>query len=316
MNAPANTTASDDEFGERLEIFFGDASDAIARVYARLPRPTKGAPALRLEGALAGPHCMYAETLPATARFADLGPGETLLAEALVPEPCFWSAEMPHQYDADVRLTRAGEVLARARRPFAIRPLAAQGRGLYYQSKRWVLRGVLASEAPKSLERLPLWRQCDAAMVIQAPTDDLCREASRIGVLVIAEVDTRDPQSVASELRRLARWPAVGFAVLRPLESPPAAAALETAIKQVAHNLVLCQSVRRDEPLVPQPWAQLAWCELDTAQALAARLAESPLGVVAMRPAGPLASLGTGRSLCDGLQRDLAGHGESAGYIV
>ena len=69
---------------------------------------------LQLTGTLAGPSCLYAKTLQATFSLVDRGPGESLLAEAIVPEPCFWTPEMPQLYQADVQLRRRGEILAHA----------------------------------------------------------------------------------------------------------------------------------------------------------------------------------------------------------
>ena len=84
-----------DEFSERLEIFFGEASDTVAASMLGCAgrKPIKGS---QLTGSLVGPSCLYAETLPARFEFVDRGPGESLLAEAVVPEPCFWTPEMPH----------------------------------------------------------------------------------------------------------------------------------------------------------------------------------------------------------------------------
>ena len=57
-------------------IFAGDSSDALARVYAALPRT--GLPDdARLEGELVGPYCRHSQTLPARIRFLDRGPGPT-----------------------------------------------------------------------------------------------------------------------------------------------------------------------------------------------------------------------------------------------
>ncbi len=111
-----------DEFDEGLEIFFGGAADALARVYARFGGASAGGP-LRLVGTLRGPACQYAQTLPANYPFVDQGPGPSLLAAAVVPEPCFWTPDMPHTYRAELRLERAGQVVARAERTVGIRPL-------------------------------------------------------------------------------------------------------------------------------------------------------------------------------------------------
>ena len=44
--------------------------------------------------------------------FRDLAPNEKGLAEAVVPDPCMWSPEMPHLYQADVEARQGDRVVA------------------------------------------------------------------------------------------------------------------------------------------------------------------------------------------------------------
>ncbi len=62
------------------------------------------------------------------------------MAAAIVPEPCFWTPDMPQIYQAIVELRQAGNVVARAERIVGMRTLGATGRKLFYDGKRWVLR--------------------------------------------------------------------------------------------------------------------------------------------------------------------------------
>ncbi|HEY2893960.1 MAG TPA: hypothetical protein VGJ16_07100, partial [Pirellulales bacterium] len=172
------------EFADGLELFFGDASDAHARVYAQFQ--TSEREGLTLAGRLRGPTCAYAHTLQTTLQFADRGPGPSLLAESYVLEPSFWTPDLPHLYRAELELRRAGEVIARIERPFGMRPLGAIGRKLMFDSRRWVLRGLLAYEAGST--DLQTWRASSLAMVVHNPSDALCDEASRLGVLLVAEL--------------------------------------------------------------------------------------------------------------------------------
>ena len=118
-------------FPDRLELFFGEAADALAHVYARL-RGSDSQSQLQLTGTLRGPSCRYAKTLQATFSLADRGPGNSLLAEAIVPEPCFWTPEMPQLYQGDIQLRRRGEILAHTSRIFGIRRLGAQRQKLLF----------------------------------------------------------------------------------------------------------------------------------------------------------------------------------------
>ncbi|MEX0614239.1 MAG: hypothetical protein WD738_20415 [Pirellulales bacterium] len=96
---------------DTIEIFVSDVNDVEARVFARYVGAAEDraeAEPIVLRGTLRGPYCAGSRTLPAEIAFRDLGPQQIGLAEALVPDPCTWSAELPHLYQADVE-ARQGE---------------------------------------------------------------------------------------------------------------------------------------------------------------------------------------------------------------
>ncbi len=289
-----------EEFDDRLELFFGETSDALARCYARLRYfDARGA---ALNGNLTGPSCVYAETLPARFALADRGPGNSLLAEAVVPEPCFWTPEMPHLYQASVQLRSGGDVLATTDRLFGFRALGAVDRKLFYHGKRWVLRGVRRNE----LSSVPLtgWHASDVVMVVRRPDDTLCAQASRIGVLVVAELDAHD----LDEIRRLARWPAVAMVVL-PTDTT-------VDLDGLAHNLLLAAKIDPHQAWATPPWAQIALCEVTAGDKRIPEITDSPLPTIVSQVADrPFSSIAEARAACDHLQRDLAPH-DLAGYIV
>jgi hypothetical protein len=293
-------------FADRLEVFFGDASDALCHVYARLRGP-EAAQGLQLRGSLKGPSCLYAQTLPATHPLVDRGPGQSLLAEAIVPEPCFWTPEMPHLYRVDVRLERGADVLAREERFFGIRRLAAGGRKLIYDGKRWVLRGISRDKLPTT--ELASWHESDVAMLVRNPDNALCLEASRVGVLLVARLKP----SELNEIHRLSRWPAVAMVVLPNRHT--------IDLGGLAHNLLLAQRFAPGEACALAPWAQVALFDVTPDTEIGsqiARFADCPLPLIAARIAGDTkrSTVAQARTLCDSLQRDLAGRVEPAGYIV
>jgi hypothetical protein len=102
-----------------IEITVGDVNDVEARVYA-LYRPdlkdeaSETAPVL-ISGSLRGPYCETAHTLPAEIRFRHSATGASPTAEALVPDPCVWSPELPHLYHADIEARQGDRVLAEYR---------------------------------------------------------------------------------------------------------------------------------------------------------------------------------------------------------
>jgi Glycosyl hydrolases family 2 len=92
-----------------IEIVVGDATDVEARVIARYQGASQG---VVLRGTLRGPFCEKARTLAAEFEFRGLGDGNGAQSEALVPDPCMWTAEMPHLYQADVEAWREDELVA------------------------------------------------------------------------------------------------------------------------------------------------------------------------------------------------------------
>jgi hypothetical protein len=96
-----------------IEIDVGDVSNIEARVFVRFRSTTSegqgGREPVSLRGTLRGPYCERAHTLPAEDTFRDLGSG---VAEAVVPDPCLWSLELPHLYEADIEAVRAERLVA------------------------------------------------------------------------------------------------------------------------------------------------------------------------------------------------------------
>jgi hypothetical protein len=103
-----------------IEISVGDVTDIEARVIARYLGPSTD---IQLQGTLRGPFCDQARTLPAELVFHKAGDTNTA-AEAIVPDPCMWTPEMPHLYQADVEALRGNEVVAEYHGPVGLRRLA------------------------------------------------------------------------------------------------------------------------------------------------------------------------------------------------
>jgi hypothetical protein len=103
-----------------IEITIGDVTDIEARVIARYLGPSAD---IRLQGTLRGPFCERARTLPAEMVFHKAG-NATLTAEAIVPDPCMWTPEMPHLYQADLEAVSGGEIVAEYHGPVGLRRLA------------------------------------------------------------------------------------------------------------------------------------------------------------------------------------------------
>jgi hypothetical protein len=91
-----------------IEITVGDVTDMEARVHARYTGPEPVA----LRGLLRGPFCERGRTLPADFEFRNLNPNKPNEAEAIVTDPCMWTAEMPHLYQINVKAFAGNRLVA------------------------------------------------------------------------------------------------------------------------------------------------------------------------------------------------------------
>ena len=317
------------EVAPEVELFFGDANDAEARIYARLlsNAPPDG---WEITGVVTGPTCRFAKTLPAAIRFRSCGPGAGPLAEAIVPDPCFWTPDLPFLYRCHLEVGRLpagakpaaplagaanGFRIASPHQPGAvrggdrwlgIRRWGTIGRSLYLDAKRWVPRGV-HRDAPTAAD-LAAAREASAALYVATADDALCLAASQLGVPLF--VDLRGAAQIVEEIRRLGQWPAV-FAILLDPTFP-----CGDELRAAARNTLF--AARIDGPASTQvpSWAQAIVCTAEKGDGLppAARQSNVPLIVVRRLPVAT--SIGEARAACDRLQFDLAPRGDFAGYFV
>jgi hypothetical protein len=302
---------------ESLELFHGEATPAEARVYARLPRKQKidGA-TIELAGNLIGPSCEFAQTLPARIPFVQHRLDDRLLAEAIVPDPCFWTPDLPFLYRAELELRAGGDPAGKIDQTAGIRRLGVRGKSLFFEGKRFVLRGGhrdfeisnLKSEFDRDARRA---RESWTALVVRSPNDDLCDFASRRGMLLVADLTQVDfgSSKLVPELRRLARWPAVGIAIIS------GDANLSAEPRDIARNLPLAQKIAAGQPMNLRPWARLAFTEVSDPAEFARKTADCTLPIVAVRRKAH-GSIEQSRSAADTLQRDLTSFGDFAGYVV
>ncbi len=282
---------------DNLQTFFGATSNAASHLYARLPRAVAD---LRFTGRVIGPFCRHSRTLPASIPLAVL-PGETLLAEAVVPDPCFWTPELPMLYRFDIECSIADSPPLKLQRWLGIRPLGVHARRFLWAARNWVFRGA---QPASDREDWSAWRRQELSCWLRSPSDELLEELSPEGVLVAAEVTD------VADLSRLARWPAVGLAILS------GETATETNAVALAPNVLLGQSFDDHEVLELPSWGHFVAAEVVGADDFAGRVSLCDSPAIACRRADSILSLEQTRAECDRLQRDLAGKGEFAGYVI
>lgn len=288
-----------------IDLFYGELSPQLAHIYARCEE-LPGGQEWTIRGRVRGPECRYAHTLPTNYSFTDLGAGTSLLARAVVPDPCFWTPDLPALYRVSLELRRQSansgeETVQRVERELGLRWLGTRGGSFYLEGKRWVLRGVNSQcvfETP-----LTEWRAEGAAILVDRPSDELCREAAREGVLIV-------PRTAAdqSELRRLSEWASVGIA--RDVAMTP-------DLRRSCPNLILAGKVRSgDGGDDSASSGHVRFVDADRLAADDRRMREHVVPVIAVRRLEGIRTLREARAAVDGLQRDLAPIGDFAGYVI
>jgi hypothetical protein len=238
-----------------------------------------------------------------------MGAGPTLLARAEVPDPCFWSPDLPAIYDVTVNLLRGTEIVATARREIGLRALGVRGRYLALEGKRWVFRGVSNYATAARLPRE--WHAHQAGYVGDHTNLDALAECSQWGALAMVFVPAGDNQTIA-HIHALSHYPGVGI-VATDAALPP-----DFNKSKIAPNLLLAQWLSPEHWSQPEPWADLLLVGADEPEYLTKARALSEVPIIAARfiVDDVVLDLPGARAACDVLQRDLASIGQFAGYVV
>lgn len=289
-----------------IQIFYGAATNTSAQVYAQV-KSVSDLSGLRLTGCVRGPRAEEVRTLPTSIDLADLGPGQSLLARAVVPDPSFWSPDVPAVYDVTVELRDQQRIRETVKRSLGIRHFGARGSSLYLAGRRWVLRGIMADRIDS--DDVDLLLATNASIVSFSPSQKLCEIASRRGVVVAALLPGSE-SSIRKELLRLSLWPAVAVAIIDRDVSPTA------DLKSAAPNIELAQLRRAGQPGAVASWATVAACLANDTAELGELCRDEKRPVLAIQSMDPKMRMSDRRAACDLLQRDLAPFGDFAGYIV
>ncbi|MCH5372362.1 MAG: hypothetical protein JJ992_00170 [Planctomycetes bacterium] len=204
-------TASQTSHLDDVQLFHGPFSPMRADLYARIPNlsPTDG---YRLEGEVYGPLCESSRTLPARARLVDSGGGQTVLARAVVADPCPWSATVPAYYRVRLCLSAGDERLEQRDHTFGFLAAGVAGRRLYRAGQPWVLTALTGGDDVRSIAWED-WRAAELTMIVENPSDECCLWAARHGVPLVAIAEpARSP--LGTEIRRLAKSVSVAIVIL------------------------------------------------------------------------------------------------------
>lgn len=301
-------------------VFYDDAGEASARIYA-LAAPTVDGRLLtvdelaecRLECRVEGPKCRYSTTLPTRVKLTHRGVTNwgdlpAVMAEADLPDPCHWSPELPFLYRVIGELRLGEQVIAEIDQTFGIRPISVVRNRIKFQGKTWVPR-IVRKWIVDPIASLEQWHESATVMSAIEPSDELCNEASAVGVFLFAGVRHGDGFDSPASLRRLSRYPAVAIALIES-EAP-----LLAAIRESARNTLL-SSWQVNVPDSQVVDATDVFIGTTFNSGSEGNLWSSNRPIFAFSELKKKRSLEDARSACDSLQSRLAGKLDPAGYIV
>ncbi len=267
------------------QSFHTQADINVAQVYVRVHADVDLQPywdaGWRLTGDIYGPQCRRSHTLPARYTFEDQGPGSSFLAQAILPDPCFWSDQVPSLYQATWQLSPPQETTIQQQALLGLRSLAIKNRQLILNTEAWEFRAA-------SIRKLNNWsveqyHEHSLVMILEQPDSSLLKEASELGTWVAA-VLSGDEDAICEQLVQMAAWPAVCMAIIRsPIETPE-------RLRQVAPNLILGQWLQDPGDLPSTHWSQLLFCEANTPETFSAYTEGCSLPLIAVRSGNDMSS--------------------------
>lgn len=105
---------------DHIDIQVTEASDVQARIEATYTS-ARSADAV-LGGTLSGPRREASRSLAATVKLHSVRRSGMPAVEAVLPDPCFWSPDLPFLYDLSLELRRGDELVDTADFSIALHP--------------------------------------------------------------------------------------------------------------------------------------------------------------------------------------------------
>ncbi len=282
----------------RVEIAAGKLTPQRASLFCGVPDclPAHG---WSLSGKVTGPRSILGATLPAAFELRDLGPGPSVLAQADVLEPVYWSPEIPAIYRLELELRRHGSVVEQMNHLYGIRWLDIRGGAFAWQGRRTILRGSVGQADVGDSELTSCLPNPDFA-------DCLASQAS--GATILAEW-SHSNRPLAECVREWSKSPAV-IAVLVPADE-----SIDRSELPPAPQAFLAADLRHQDEFSIPGWADVIALRDDQIATLVKLESSSqpelrPVLVFAERPSMPL------RDACDRLRAELAPLRQCAGYFV
>ena len=258
-----------------MRIYCFDRTEGHAKVRLEID----GVDRHSIEGRIRGPFCCYSRTLPCNQSIRG--------GEARVVDPCYWTPRLPFLYEARLRYESEGSE-QEVEFMFGLRWCIVDGANLRLCGKRFVVRAVSAGQDPD----LGGLRDTSSCLLMTEYVPDVCEEASKVGVMVIAA-----PELDPGQLQHAQRCPAVHFSCGKTVVAPDVIPLHRCGNAPSVPSVCLTDEV---DVLKNQPASAVS------------RRDQRPKFVLRQAVASPEEL----RRECDYLQRDVAKYGQFAGYLA
>jgi hypothetical protein len=292
--------------------FYGNVTSVAAELYVRAASDQVTA------GRVVGPRSVYARTLESSTRLTAIDPANGLW-KANLEEPCFWTPRQPYRYQLRLETRDSLGQPAAIQFGLGLPVLTARDGEFELEGRRWVLRGFRMTEA-----RVELFSACHesgTAVWVDDPGDRVCEQGSELGVMIVADLSAIGQERLDHELRRVARWPAVGVVILAE------DAGLGARLQRETAHVVRAQTWNDRSQGSPRDWAKFLIVDRQSLEDPAVVTASASFGLIVRGSSSELSATGDAesqvalaRAACDSLQQELAGrHGGTlnpAGYLV
>ncbi len=289
---------------EQLTLQPGHSVDSEARIYVCGP---KDRTIESVQGSLRGPQCEFARTLAAEHPVQRLSgqPEQEHMAQVLITDPCYWTPQLPFRYELNLELQEAGGKIKTKTHQIGLRRWGTNGKHLWLESKRTVLRGAGVDLA--HFEETDAVRQDQTALLVSIPPNGLCDMANRLGLPLVIDM-CHSGASLDADLRRLTWNPAALIALLRPEQMQ--------STYQSSMLLAQCIAASTTKSEATSVECDLYALELNPGELPPLWLATCQKPVLAIRRGTSYSDLLAGRMYSDRLQRELAPQFDFSGYFV
>ncbi|MCA9177317.1 MAG: hypothetical protein KDB14_22665 [Planctomycetales bacterium] len=317
-----------------LELFWGHVTNNSARIYARIPLEQAKSAEARLSGQVTGPLCESSRTLPASLPLRFLGSDPTPLACAEVPDPTFWSPELPALYRVDVEVTAGHGLRNVETRWLGLKRFGAKGPSWFNDGRRAVIRAAQCSIGEVNRELAAEWLESRMSPLLvvdrfDPSLSDYLEGAARWGLPLLIALTSRSSECV-NTVRQLAQSPFQAATTMLLIPSDAISEADADAVRKVRGNLPLvaclpvdtisiagdpceARSTNQGSHTHRADWAD-AWL-IDESAAETFRDPARPV-MIYRHTETSFTGAAEPRRECERLQRDCTHAGDFAGYVI